>query len=211
MSPPKNLTPEDPSAVAVLCVECQNGVLGPTSVLPQLAADSGDLVTNLRRLLDAARSAGIRVVHATYEGVLGGRHVGTARIWRALGPATAEWAPGIEATRVLPELLSATDLVLPRHHGLFPTLGSELLPVLDNLGARSVVLTGVSLNLALPHTAGHITQAGFALVVPRDAVGGTPAAYGEQVLANSIALLGRITTVDELIAEWSSRTGARSA
>jgi nicotinamidase-related amidase len=210
MSPSK-LTPDDPSAVAVVCVECQNGVLGPASVLPQLAADSGDLVTNLRRLLDAARSARIRVVHATYEGVLGGRHAGTARIWRALGPATAEWAPGTEATGVLPELLSATDLVLPRHHGLFPTLGSELLPVLDNLGIRSVVLTGVSLNLALPHTAGHTTQAGFDLVVPRDAVGGTPAAYGEQVLANTIALLGRITTVDELITEWSSRSGARSA
>jgi len=137
--------------------------------------------------------------------------VGTARIWRALGPATADWAPGTEATRVLPELLSTTDLVLPRHHGLFPTLRSELLPVLDNLGVRSVVLTGVSLNLALPHTSGHITQAGFDLVVPRDAVGGTPAAYGEQVLANTIALLGRITTVDELIAEWSSRSGARAA
>jgi nicotinamidase-related amidase len=209
--PPSNLTPGDPSTIAVVCVECQNGVLGPASVLPQLAADSGDLVTNLRGLLDAARSAGIRVVHATYEGVLGGSHVGTARIWRALGPATAEWAPGTDATRVLPELLSASDLVLPRHHGLFPTLGSELLPVLDNLGVRSVVLTGVSLNLALPFTAGHATQAGFDLIVPRDAVGGTPAAYGEQVLANSIATLGRITTVDELIAEWSSRSGARSA
>jgi hypothetical protein len=30
------------------------------------------------------------------------------------------------------------------------------------------------LNLALPVSAGHITQAGFELVVPRDAVGGTP-------------------------------------
>jgi nicotinamidase-related amidase len=208
---PSHLTPDDPSAIAVVCVECQNGVLGPASVLPRLAADSGGLVTNLRRLLDAARNAGIRVVHATYEGVLGGSHVGTGRIWRALGPATAEWAPGTEATRVLPELLSTTDLVLPRHHGLFPTLGSELLPVLDNLGVRTVVLTGVSLNLALPHTAGHTSQAGFDLVVPRDAVGGTPAAYGEQVLTNTIALLGRITTVDELIAEWSSRSGARPA
>jgi nicotinamidase-related amidase len=210
MSPSK-LTPQDPSTVAVVCVECQNGVLGPASVLPQLAADSSDLVANLRRLLDAARGAGIRVVHATYEGVLGGHHVGTARIWRALGPATAQWAPGTEATRVLPELLSATDLVLPRHHGLFPTLGSELLPVLHNLGVHTVVLTGVSLNLALPLTAGHLTQDGFDLVVPRNAVGGTPAAYGEQVLANTIALLGRITTVDELIAEWSSHSGARSA
>ena len=208
--PASPLTPGDPSAVAVLCVECQNGVLGPASVLPTLAADSGELVANLRRLLDAARIAGVRVVHATYEGALGGGHVGTARIWRALGAATADWAPGTEPTRVVAELFAPTDLVLPRHHGLFPTLGSELLPVLDNLGVRTVVLAGVSLNLALPHTAGQTTQAGFDLVVPRDAVGGTPVAYAEQVLTNTIALLGRITTVDELITEWSVRKPAVS-
>jgi nicotinamidase-related amidase len=143
-------------------------------------------------------------VHATYEGALGGNHIGTARIWRALGPATAGWAPGTVATQVIPELLAPGDLVLPRHHGLFPTLDSELLPVLKGLGVRTVVLAGVSLNLALPLTAGHTTQAGFRLVVPRDAVGGTPAEYGEQVLANTIAVLGRITTVDDLIAEWAT-------
>jgi nicotinamidase-related amidase len=202
--PPSSLGPEDAASVAVVCVECQNGVLGPDSVLPALAADSGELIGKLRRLLDAARASGIRVVHATYEGALGGNHIGTARIWRALGPATAGWAPGTVATQVIPELLAPSDLVLPRHHGLFPTLDSELLPVLKGLGVGTVVLAGVSLNLALPLTAGHTTQAGFRLIVPRDAVGGTPAEYGEQVLANTIAVLGRITTVDELIAEWAT-------
>ncbi|OBI35176.1 cysteine hydrolase [Mycobacterium sp. E1386] len=190
--------------VAVVCVECQNGVLGPESVLPQLASDSAGLVGNLRRLLDAARISGVRVVHATYEGTLGGGHTGTARIWRLLGPATAAWAPGSPETQVLSELFAPTDLVLPRHHGLFPTMDSELLPVLRGLGVRTIVLTGVSLNLALPISAGHITQAGFALVVPRDAVSGTPAEYGDQVLDNTIAVLGRLTTVDDLIGEWTS-------
>jgi nicotinamidase-related amidase len=202
MSPSQH-SPEDAATVAVVCVECQNGVLGPEPVLPALAAGTGDLIGKLRRLLDAARSSGVRVLHATYDGALGGNPTGTARLWRALGPATAGWTPGSPATQVLPELLAPGDLVLPRHHGLFPTLDSELLPVLKGLGVRTVVLAGVSLNLALPHTAGHITQAGFGLVVPRDAVAGTPAHYAEQVLDHTIALLGRITTVDELVAEWS--------
>ncbi|WP_033722507.1 isochorismatase family protein [Mycobacterium avium] len=186
-------------------MECQNGVLGADSVLPALAADCAGVVANLRRLLDAARPRGVRVVHATYEGTLGGDHTGTARLWRALGPATASWAPGSVATQVMPELLADSDLVLPRHHGLFPTLDSELLPVLKGFGVHTVVLTGVSLNLALPITAGHTTQAGFHLVVPRDAVGGTPSGYGYQVLDNTIAVLGRITTVDKLIAEWAAK------
>jgi nicotinamidase-related amidase len=196
---------DDFATTAVVCVECQNGVLGPESVLPALAADSAGLVANLRRLLDRARERGVRVVHATYEGSLGGEPTGTARLWRALGPATASWAPGRIETQVLPELLGPTDMVLPRHHGLFPTLDTELLPVLKGLGVRTVVLTGVSLNLALPTTAGHTTQAGFRLIVPRDAVGGTPTDYANGVLDNTIAVLGRITTVDELVAEWASK------
>lgn len=198
------LASEDPATVAVLCVECQNGVLGTDSVLPALAKDCGDLVADIRRLLDAARVAGARVVHATYAGALGAHPVGTARLWHFLAPATAGWEPGSAATQVIPELLAPTDLVLARHHGLFPTLDSELLPVLRGIGVKTVVLAGVSLNLALPHTAGHLTQAGFRLVVPRDAVGGTPTGYAQQVLTHTIALLGWITTVDELVASWSA-------
>ncbi|MBJ7336361.1 cysteine hydrolase [Mycolicibacterium sp.] len=194
----------NPETTAVVCVECQNGVLGTASVLPALAADSSELVASVGRLLDAARQFDVRVVHATYEGNLGGRPTGTARLWRALGPAVADWAPGTTETQVVPELLAPNDVVLARHHGLFPTLDSELLPVLKGFGVETVVLVGVSLNLAITHTAGHLTQAGFQLVVPRDGVGGTPATYAEQVLNNTISVLGRLTTVDQLIAEWTA-------
>lgn len=201
---PSPLTPDDPATVAVVCIECQQGVLGPQSVLPALAADIGGLVPVLGRLLDAARGAGVHVVHATYAGPLAGSSpTGTARIWRVLGPATAGWTPDSPESQVLPGLLGAGDFVLPRHHGLFPTLGTELLPLLRDLGVRTIVLTGVSLNLALPITAGHASQAGFNLVVPRDAVGGTPTGYAEQVLDNTIGLLARLTMVDDLVAEWA--------
>jgi nicotinamidase-related amidase len=201
---PSSLTPEDPATVAVLCIECQQGVLGPESVLPALAADVGGLVPVLARLLDAARGAGVHVVHATYAGPLvGSSPAGTARIWRALGAATVGWTPDSPEAQVIPGLLGATDFVLPRRHGLFPTLGTELLPLLRDLGVRTIVLTGVSLNLALPITAGHASQAGFNLVVPRDAVGGTPTGYAEQVLDNTIGFLARLTTVDDLVAEWA--------
>ncbi|OBK68571.1 cysteine hydrolase [Mycobacterium colombiense] len=202
--PRPRLTPEDPSEAAVVCVECQNGVIGPDSILPDLSAHIGDLIPNLRRLLHAARGAGVRVVHATYAGSLGGKQVSTARLFRTTEPATADWRPGDPPTQVLPELFATTDLVLPRHHGLMPASNTELLPVLANLGVRTVILTGVSLNVAIPLTAGPITEAGFNLVVPKDAVAGSPPAYGEQVLLHTLAVLGRITSVNDLVAEWSA-------
>jgi nicotinamidase-related amidase len=193
----------DPRTTAVLCVECQNGVIGEDSVLPNLAADSAGLVESIGRLLDGARAVSARVVHATMEGVVSGANPGTARIWRALGPATASWTPQSESVQVVARLKGSGDLVVPRHHGLFPTSGTEVLPVLRGLGIQTVVLVGVSLNLALPHTAGDLVQDGFQLVVPRDAVAGTPAEYGEQVLANTMVNMGRLTTVDDLLGHWN--------
>ena len=55
----------NPDTTAVVCVECQNGVLGPESVLPALASDSSELVNNVGRLLNAARQFGARVVVGT--------------------------------------------------------------------------------------------------------------------------------------------------
>lgn len=194
----------DPACSAVVCVECQNGVLGAESALPALAADSADLIAGLARLLRGARRAGLRVVHATYEGALGGGQAGTARIWGALESATAGWGPGTPPTQVVPQLLDAADIVLPRHHGLYPSLDTELLPVLHGLGMKTVVLVGVSLNLALPFTAGHCAQKGFDVVVVRDAVGATPPDYAESVLANTMSYLARLVTTDELLGEWSA-------
>ena len=203
MSPASRPTAE-PSTTAVVCVECQNGVLGPNPVLPMLGADTKDLVSNIGHLLTTARSYGAVVIHATFDGLLGNDHVGSARIWRALGPATKGWTPGSAPTQVIPELLGPNDFVVARHHGLYPTLDTELLPVLASLGVRTVVLAGVSLNLALPFTAGHMSQLGFRVVVPRDAVGGTPAVYADLAITHTMAMLATITTIEALTAEWAS-------
>jgi len=60
---------------------------------PQLAADSEGLVDKLDKLLDAARTSGVTVVHATYEGTQGGGHPGTARIWGCWDPPPQRGRP----------------------------------------------------------------------------------------------------------------------
>ena len=197
----------DPATTAVVVVECQRGVIGDLSMLPGLARDTGGIVPVIARLLDAARTAGVTVAHATFEGSLGALSRGTAPLWRAT-KASDEWSAGHPATEVLPELLGEDDLVLPRHHGLSPTWKTELLPVLRNRGVTTLVLTGVSLNVALMLTAAEAEAEGFTVVVPRDAVAGTPREYGEQVLQNTLSMLARITTADDLVAGWQSTVGA---
>lgn len=189
---------------AVVVVECQEGVLGESSVLPALAGPAETLVGPLSVLLAAARAAGVAVVHATYAGPLGGSGAGTAPLWKALGPLTDGWADDHPGTRVLPELMGEGDLVLPRHHGLNPAKGTELLPVLQGKGIDTIVLTGVSVNLALPLIAGEATEEDFHVVVPRDAVAGTPKEYADLALRHTLGMLATLTTVDALMAHWDA-------
>ena len=54
--------------------------------------------------------------------------------------------------------------------------GTELDPVLRNLGIRTIVAAGVSVNVALTNLVFDGVNVGYQVVVPRDAVAGLPAA-----------------------------------
>lgn len=194
---------------AILCVECQSGVLGPDAALPGLTEAVPNLVGTLTTLLNAARAQDIPVIHATYAGMLGDHQTGTARLWKVLGPAG--WQPGSEPAAVVPALLGDGDLVLARHHGLFPTLDTELIPVIESLGVDTVIVTGVSMNVALPFTVGHLSQSGLHVVVPRDAVGGTPVEFTDMALKHSVGMLASLTTVGKLVQQWASSEPSRPA
>ena len=80
--------------------------------------------------------------------------------------------------------------------------GTDLEPVLRNMGVSTIVVTGVSVNVAIPNLVMEAVNRGFDVVVPRDAVCGVPADYADAVIDNTLALLATLTTVDELVTIW---------
>jgi nicotinamidase-related amidase len=74
--------------------------------------------------------------------------------------------------------------------------------VLRNLGVSTLVVTGVSVNVAVTNLVMEAVNRGFDVVVPRDAVCGIPADYADAVIDNTLSLLATITTVDELVTIW---------
>ena len=109
---------------------------------------------------------------------------------------------------VVPEIgVEPDDLVLTRTHGLNPMSGTDLDPVLRNLGIRTVVVAGVSVNIAVTNLVMDAVNHGYQVVLPRDAVAGLPADYVAAVIDNTLGLLATITTVDELAAIWSGGEG----
>jgi biuret amidohydrolase len=87
-----------------------------------------------------------------------------------------------------------------------PMGGTDLDAVLRNLGVTTIVATGVSVNIAIQSLVMDAVNAGYQVVLPRDAVAGIPADYAQAVLENSLSLLATMTTTDALIDAWGTVT-----
>jgi nicotinamidase-related amidase len=197
----------DPAHTAVITSEVQQGVAGEQSALPVLAEEARrELLPNLARLLPAARAAGVQVVHCTVyrrEDAKGANR--NARIFLGVRRSPVSLLPDTPAVDVLPELgPEPEDLVLTRTHGLAPMAGTDLDPVLRNLGIRTLVVTGVSVNIAVTNLVMDAVNRSYSVVLPRDAVCGIPREYADAVIDNTLSLLAAVTTTDELIRIWEA-------
>ncbi|MEY8015311.1 cysteine hydrolase [Mycobacterium servetii] len=198
-----------PQHTAIVTQECQGAVVGPDAGLALLAEEARRVaLPNIVRLLPAARAAGVHVVHCLVQrrpDGLGSNH--NAKIFaigRGAGHEEVDITPGSPGAALLPELgPEPTDLVLSRWHGVGPMGGTDLDAVLRNLGVSTIVVVGVSLNIAIPNVVMDAVNAAYRVVVPRDAVAGIPAKYGDAVIANTLSLLATITTTDDLLRAWT--------
>jgi nicotinamidase-related amidase len=96
-----------------------------------------------------------------------------------------------------------TDYVLTRYHGITPFHGTELDQILRNLGVRTVVATGVSVNVGILGLTIDAVNAGYQVVIPRDAVTGTPDEYVDAVFQHTLRLLATVTGSEEVVRAWS--------
>ncbi|UQX00137.1 cysteine hydrolase [Streptomyces sp. RerS4] len=194
------------ATTALLTVECQNGVVGEESALPELAKEARDsgMLARVAALVDAARGVGVQVLHAVAERRPDGRGANSnARLFRAAGRLPVRQLTGSRAVEVAaPIAVAAEDLVVRRLHGLSPMAGTDLDALLRNLGVRTLVVTGVSSNIAIPNTVFDAVNLGYDVVVPADAIAGVPASCTAEVIRNSLALVATITTTEALLERW---------
>jgi len=195
-----------PAHTAVVTSEIQQGVIGESAVLPHLAnavRESG-AVTQIADVVRAARAAGARVVHGTahFRGDRQGSNT-NARLFAVSKRSGVSMLEGSTASEVVPEVgIEPSDIVLPRMQGLNPMAGTELDAVLRNLGVSTIVIVGVSVNIAVQNLAYDAVNRGYQVVIPRDAVVGVPAEYADAVLDNSLSLVATLTTAADLVGVW---------
>jgi nicotinamidase-related amidase len=195
-----------PGRCALLLQELQRGVVEPGSGLAGLADAAGEvgLVDHAASLADAARRAGVVVVHCTAENLPGGFGTnGNARLFAAARKAGLENLPGSDSVQPVAALgPHPGDLVLPRYHGLSPMTGTALDSLLRNSGIRTVVVAGVSINVAIQNLVFDAVNRAYQVVVVSDAVAGVPMDYARQVIDHTLSLLASIVTTAELSEAW---------
>ena len=199
-----------PSRTAILTMEIQRGVVGDLTAFPHLAeaADQAGVVPNTARLLHAARSLGVSVVHCTAEfrADRAGSTV-NCQLIAAMVRNPEHLLVGTPPTELIHELgPEPSDLVCARLHGVSPFSGTSLDTWLRSLGVETVVATGVSVNLGVLGLVIEACNLGYQVVVPRDTVAGIPADYADAVLDNTFPLIATLTTTDDLLAAWGSPT-----
>jgi nicotinamidase-related amidase len=195
-----------PEHTAVVTQECQGAVVGPAAALAVLAAEARrEALPNIARLLPVARAAGVRVVHCLYQRRPDG--LGASRnapLFTAADDLAMDLSPGSPGASLVPELgPEPSDLVLTRGHGIGPMGGTDLDAVLRNLGVTTIVATGVSVNVAITNLVMDAVNAGYRVVLPRDAVAGVPADYASALIDHTLSLLAAITTTDALVDAWA--------
>jgi len=214
---PLDVTPHlDPARCAVVNMECQENLLGPHSVLPGLAraAAEVELIDHLKLLFDAARQAGVRIYYCTDERRADG--LGFARNTLVhlrmpsghdgsggQGPVVAEITPRPE------------DVVFRREQGLTGFYATALDSYLRNTGVTTVVLTGVSLNIAVLGTAIEAMNRGYTVVVPSDCVASDPPEYADSAMRYTMRNIAFVVPSGTVIDFWRQHVpgaaGSRTA
>ncbi|MFD1546764.1 isochorismatase family cysteine hydrolase [Nonomuraea guangzhouensis] len=193
---------------AVLVMEMQRGVVGDLTKFPDLVAvcQRRDVVDNAASVLQAARAAGLPVIHCTaaFRPDRAGSHTRNSPFITALLKDPGHMLEGTPAVEVLPELLADADLESRRHHGFSPFTGTSLDMTLRSLSVSHVVAVGLSLNLGITGLALEAVNLGYRVTVVTDAVAGVPDGYALAVLKYTIGLLATRVSAAELVEQWKA-------
>lgn len=194
-----------PKHSALLLMECQEGVIGSGGRMGALgeAVERHGTIAHIGRVLTAARAAKVPVFYLTVARRADNGGTTANCLLLALGRKGTPLLPGSPQQAVVQALAPHDgEYVVNRFHGVTPFHGTELDQLLRNLGVRTVVATGVSVNIGIPGLTIEAVNCGYQVVIPREAVAGTPDAYVDSVFEHTLRLLATVTTVDQVAQAW---------
>ncbi len=179
----------DPAETAIVTIDMHRGHLDPAvATMPTSPEDAKRVIANARELLSFARSQGIPVIHVklVFRKIPGlGSEGMTSPFWRALHDLTraedrltpnrrstveGHNLQGSPGTELIPELFDPRDYVIDNKKRLDCFYGTDLLRLLQTLGAKNVCLMGINTNTCVLNTAFTAFNYDFRVVVLSECV-----------------------------------------
>jgi nicotinamidase-related amidase len=197
--------PGGPRSAALVISECQRGILDPAaSPTPALAAQAAErgIVARIAGLASAFRAAGLPVVHChlAHRPDLAG--VRPNSLLGALAIKHRTLIAGTPDTLPPPELAPRDDdHVSIRATGITAFYGTDLDATLRLRSVETIVLTGVSTDVAIPGLALEAVNRGYYVRIPADCVAGTSARSYEFMMGGLLPVIARITDAAAVLAD----------
>src|SRR4051812_27472013 len=189
---------------ALVIVECQRGVLDPgLAIFAGLADQCAEraILPRIAALAAAFRSVGLPVMHAHVAHRPGFAGAAVTNPVTARSAREGRMVAGSPEVEPMPEVAPAPgDLVSARSSGLGLWYGTEVDSTLRNLRVETVVLAGVSTNLALFAAALGAVDRGYQAVIAEDAAAGATAEAHAWMVANTLPLVATVAAAAEVAA-----------
>lgn len=195
---------------ALLISECQNGIVHSGFSQSPLASEvaARGILEKIDRLASAFRAAGMPVAHCT---ITLPRDMSGWNVNCVLAARLAKvglLVTGSEAAAVVPEIaVHLDDIVTERHHGMAPFTGTMLDAELRRHRIDTVVLAGVSTNIALPGAATEAVGNGYSVILAEDCTAGGTAETHRMQVAMHLPLIATISDGASIAAALAAAAG----
>lgn len=189
---------------ALIVNECQLGVVDAAySGFPGLAnqvAERG-ILDRIATLAAAFRARGLPVFHAPVVHRHDLADIKPNSLINSLTLKGGKLKKGSPEAAFVPQLEPhPEDIVIDRPAGLIAFNGTNLDVTLRRMNIETVVLTGVSTNLAMPGNAFAAVDLGYHVVIPEDCTAGADPETHKVIVREQLRMLARITSAEAVIA-----------
>lgn len=196
--------------VALLVSEVQNAITNPAyrdnALVSQV--ESRQIVPKINALTAAFRAAHRPVVFCTIAARTADFSDFVVNCALAAGiRRNGQLVSGTEPAAIHDDIVvDPTDIISHRTHGMAPFTGTSLDATLRGLGVDTIVLCGVSTNIALPGAATEAVAYGYNVVLAEDCTAGATAETHEMQVRMHLPRLATVTDSASILA--ALRAGA---
>jgi len=211
---------KSPGSTALVVIDMQRDFLDPGGYIAKSGVDVRVLrsaIPNVRRLLDAGRSAGIRIIH-TREGHrpdLSDLNAAKARRAAGVGAAIGSRGPlgrllirGERGHDIIDELGPLPTEVVIDKPGFGAFYATDLELVLRSWGISALILAGVTTDVCVHSTLREAIDRGFECQTVGDACAAADPAIHQAMLACIAGegnILGRVVSTAEMVSVLAAR------